>query len=518
MSASSPDRARRSPELSLGVAALVLAIAASLAAALAPPVHGASTAAAAPGTTDGPFVYQYPAPISAGPDAGSRFAVIPFGTPRKPTDPVLKGSTPAWSPSGLQFAFARGALGHRQIFLADADGTNVTGPVTRQTTEAKDPTWSPDGSTLAFSGTLNGDRQIWSVTVQGTDEHPLTNDPYGAIQPAWSPSSTTPEIAFSSLRAGGALWLMGTDGTGAHPVAGAPQGAGNAVWRDDTTLAFGAGPDTGRSIYTIARDGSHLRQLTFGAADGFPSFSPAGDAIAFTRTRALVPSVYVLALTPDGLAKGAPSQVIPNATHAHWGALPVPGDLAQIPRTMAAVLPPDTGGLVRLSAPNAARVVVLGAAGARIPVNYTVHAPDGVRLAANVAASSARPQTSVAAGVVATGTFRLARPEAPDTLTLDLPSVGGCPAGQSGASVAKKQSSSKQSVKVEHPRGTGGRVGVNTHDVNASSDHTIWTTEETCAGTRIGVSEGSVTVRVLGLGTTVRVSAPQMKFFARRLP
>jgi len=504
-------------------AALVLAIVLSLAAVLAPSVLGASGEAPplAPGagTTDGPFVYQYPAPASAGPDAGSLFAVIPFGTPRQPTDPVFKGSTPAWSPSGLRFAFARGALGHRQIYLADADGTNVTGPITRLTTEAKDPTWSPDGSTLAFTGTLNGVRQIWSVTVQATEEHQLTSDPGGAIQPAWSPSSTTAEIAFTSLRTGFALWLMNADGTGERPVTAAPSGAVNPAWRDDTTLAFAAGPDAGRSIYTIDRVGTGLRQLTYGDIDGFPSFSPAGDAIAFTRTHKGVPAIYVLPLTPGGTAAAAPSPLIPKATHAHWGPLPLPGDIAQVPRTMTAIQPVTAGRLVRLSAPAATRAVLLGAAGARVPPGYTVHAPDGVNLAGNVAASTAQPQTTVTTGATATGTFQLVKPVQSDTLSLALPPLAGCSGGQAAASAAKRHGgkSHKYAVKIDHPHGMGGNVAVNTHDANASSVGTVWTTDETCAGTTIKVLKDAVTVTDIGLGRRLTV-AEGHTYFARRVP
>ncbi len=503
-------------------AALVLPIVLSFAAVLAPSVLGASDAATPPqaaGTTDGPFVYQYPAPASAGPDAGSLFAVIGFGSPRRPSDPVFTGSTPAWSPSGERFAFARGALGHRQIYLANVDGTNITGPITRQTTEAKDPTWSPDGSTLAFTGTRDGVRQIWSVTVAGTAEHQLTNDPGGAIQPAWSPSSTTPEIAFTSLQSGFALWLMSADGTGAHPVTNAPSGAVNPAWRDDTTLAFAAGPETGRSIYTIDRDGTNLRRLTYGDIDGFPSFSPAGDAIAFTRTHNSVPAIYVLPLTPAGTAAAAPSPLIAKATHAHWGPLPLPGDPAQVPRAMAVIAPLTPGRLVRLSAPAATRDVLLGAAGARVSAGYTVHAPDGVNLAANVAASPARPQTTVTTGATATGTFQLVKPVQSDTLSLALPTLAGCPGAPAASSAAKRQAgkSPAYAVKIDHPHSKGGKVAVNTHDANASSLGTVWSTEETCAGTTIKVLKDAVAVTDLGRGRTLTVAAGHT-YFARRVP
>jgi hypothetical protein len=472
---------------------------------------------APPGMTNGPLVYQ---------NLAGQIAVAALGTTPKsaalaaPSSFPLAGSTPAWSPSGLRLAFSRRvAGGHTQIFLADSDGTEVR-QLTHDPAGAAQPTWSPNGLTIAFTSTLDGGRpQIYTINVTGTDERRLTDDPAGATEPAWSP--TGPEVAFVSARTGGfEIWRINADGSGLRQVTTSSTRAIDPAWAPSgTTIAFAAQAGRGSSIFTIYADGAGLRRRTDqpGANDRFPSFSPTGDGIAFTRTTTTGRSTWLLRTAPGA---PPPNLLIPNATRADWGALAVPpANPVLLGQSVVAVVPrsgaPPQAGPVRLSAPQASVQTPLATQGARVPEGFTVHAPAAspVELAANVAGRATPAQTVRA---VVSGTFQLV-PAAgdPTALTLRIPSLPGCPVAIGGAAAArrtKRKPAPRRVVRVRHLEGRGARVRVVAGDSYASSVDTTWMTTVTCDGTLTTVNQGVVSVLDTATGTTVRVAAPNRYF------
>ena len=96
-----------------------------------------------------------------------------------------------------QIAFSNDRDGDREIFVMDADGTNV-----RQLTTNNDSpvglAWSPDGKQIAFSSFRNPDREIFVMDVDGTNVRQLTTNDDLDFDPAWSPDGK--QIAFSSDR------------------------------------------------------------------------------------------------------------------------------------------------------------------------------------------------------------------------------------------------------------------------------------------------------------------------------
>jgi TolB protein len=73
---------------------------------------------------------------------------------------------PSWSPDGSRIIFAsnRGAV--TQIYVVNADGSNLTRLVNdRDTEEDARPQWSPDGSKVAFTRTRNGAMDIYVLEL-----------------------------------------------------------------------------------------------------------------------------------------------------------------------------------------------------------------------------------------------------------------------------------------------------------------------------------------------------------------
>jgi Tol biopolymer transport system component len=91
-----------------------------------------------------------------------------------------------WSPDGMQIAFASHGTGNYEIYVMNADGSNI-----RQITDSPSddiyPTWSPDGRMLAFATNRDGNWEIYMMNADGSNQTNLTNNPANDTQPDWGP-------------------------------------------------------------------------------------------------------------------------------------------------------------------------------------------------------------------------------------------------------------------------------------------------------------------------------------------
>jgi hypothetical protein len=91
-------------------------------------------------------------------------AATPVATPT-PTPIPIPTPTPV-----SRIAFERDRFGATEIFVMDADGTNVQ-QLTAPDNDDRDwhPAWSPDGKRIAFSSNRYGDYEIFVMDADGTN-------------------------------------------------------------------------------------------------------------------------------------------------------------------------------------------------------------------------------------------------------------------------------------------------------------------------------------------------------------
>ena len=163
---------------------------------------------------------------------------------------------PSPSPDGTQLVFAvsqtlsSGETQH-DLFVVNRNGLNMRW-LTRMAGMEHEPKWSPNGTKILFSATNENHRTDLYV-VDAVDGGGLTNltafigaEMYAIRNPAWSP--------------------------------------------DGARIVFVGAVNGQHKVYTIAANGSDLRQVTTDAGyDESPTFSPDGTKIAFVRYNSASP-------------------------------------------------------------------------------------------------------------------------------------------------------------------------------------------------------------------------------------
>jgi TolB protein len=155
--------------------------------------------------------------FASGEDGTDLWASAAFGgdAPRRVT--VGRGtptSSPSFSPDGRKVAYTSGRLGHPEVYIIDADGTNTelltanTGADEQQQYRSN-PDWSPDGRFVAYQSQEGQQYQVMVIGVRDRKVRQLTGDARNE-DPSWSPDSR--HIVFTSSRSGAKqLWVLDTE-------------------------------------------------------------------------------------------------------------------------------------------------------------------------------------------------------------------------------------------------------------------------------------------------------------------
>jgi dipeptidyl aminopeptidase/acylaminoacyl peptidase len=208
---------------------------------------------------------------------------------------------PRWRSDGRKIAFESNRAGGTNIFIADADGSNVQ--QLTFTNDASSPAWHPDGSQIVYQRNIPGlFFEVYKINIDGTGTTPLASHPAEDSLPFWNPDGTI--IAFNSRRTDPAadIHLMDSFGTNVSGPLGVP-GVEDSWpnWSPDgSQLAFHSRRDdpNGEEIYRMPSTGGPATRLTFNPGpvqpsfDIFPAWSPDGNRIVWNSGRAAGPDGF----------------------------------------------------------------------------------------------------------------------------------------------------------------------------------------------------------------------------------
>jgi Tol biopolymer transport system component len=193
---------------------------------------------------------------------------------------INDGFPSAWSPNGKRIAFASSRDGDDEVFIMNADGSEVTQVTYNEFVRDFPTDWSPDGKRILFQSDRDGNTEFYVMNVNGTGVTRLTDNPASdeGDRAGWSPNGK--RIVFSSRRDGDDLdlFVMNADGSGVTQLT-----RNDFIEDDDPVwspngkhIAFHSTRDGDEEIYVMNADGSNVTQLTFN--EGFFDAVPAWRA------------------------------------------------------------------------------------------------------------------------------------------------------------------------------------------------------------------------------------------------
>lgn len=198
---------------------------------------------------------------------------------------------PVFSPDGNKIAFisdrpVEGSYSGNHVFVMNADGTGETnvscpeGPCSHSWIQ-RPLSWAPDGSNVVFA---TGYGEIHRADAEGSGTTNLSTTPESwGRRPIYSANGS--RIFYERYGCEGScrnrISVMGDQGGNPHDVV--PEGYNFDVSPAGGRLAYACLGGCSGGIHVVDTDGTGDRVLTGNEYDNFPTFSPDGNQIVFTR-------------------------------------------------------------------------------------------------------------------------------------------------------------------------------------------------------------------------------------------
>lgn len=109
-----------------------------------------------------------------------------FGTTQRLSPFRGAAYDPVWSPTDDRVALVSTDPGNDEIYVINADGSDLRRLTSNDWEWDKHPTWSPDGEYILFySNRDTGRRQLWIMKADGSEQRNVSNNLYNDWDPVW---------------------------------------------------------------------------------------------------------------------------------------------------------------------------------------------------------------------------------------------------------------------------------------------------------------------------------------------
>lgn len=252
-------------------------------------------------------------------EGGKIYTVNPDGSDQTQLVDLANSSTLVWSPDGSKLAFARRIGGNWELYLVNADGSELK-RLTNNRRNQFNPVWSPDGSKLAFEdwGNKLGSKMNIGVyrVARGTFRRVTAKRVGVKTNPSWSPDGRW--LAFTRCTGGcgiyrikpsgkrfdrlakkgrlpayspdgkilfsrtSGLWLM--QGNGSGKLALTDGNVDSAYWSPDgSQIAFSRISGESKSIWFMDAEGSQKERVVEGDQIYLFGWSPSGSSLLYQQ-------------------------------------------------------------------------------------------------------------------------------------------------------------------------------------------------------------------------------------------
>ena len=205
---------------------------------------------------------------------------------------------PAWDPTGVSLLYFTYRSGYPDLVLQSLRDARAPTFPARGTAENHNflPVWSHDGSKIAFMSNRDGNPEIYVMNRDGSNVRRITNHPMADTTPTWSPSGN--QIAFTSDRGGTPqIYVVNLDGTGLVRISQESY-CDRATWSAPplNEIAYASRSGGGYEIRLFDFGARESRVITDGiGSNESPAFAPNGRHVAFVSDRSGTPQIYTVA-------------------------------------------------------------------------------------------------------------------------------------------------------------------------------------------------------------------------------